>query len=319
MSVFEMSIDDLPGYYGRNPRPDDFDAFWADGLDELARTSSDVEFIARPHPANFVEAYDLYFTGVRGARIYAKYLRPRGITPSGAAVLMFHGYFAGSGDWFDKLAYVAQGHAVLAMDCRGQGGRSEDRGGVLGTTVRGHVVRGLGDGPHNLLFRHIFLDTVRLAVIAAGLADVDPARIGAYGASQGGGLALACAALMPSISRVVALYPFLCDYQRVWEMDLAVDAYAELKEYFRRFDPRHEQAAETFRRLGYIDVQHLADRVTGHVTMLTGLMDTVCPPSAQYAAYNRIAGPKSVIHYPDFEHETLPNAADIAFESFAQL
>ena len=31
---------------------------------------------------------------------------------------------------------------VAAMDCRGQGGLSEDVGGVKGTTVNGHIIRG---------------------------------------------------------------------------------------------------------------------------------------------------------------------------------
>ena len=31
-----------------------------------------------------------------------------------------------------KLGYVACGYSVAAMDCRGQGGKSEDSGGVTG-------------------------------------------------------------------------------------------------------------------------------------------------------------------------------------------
>src|SRR5206468_10960218 len=82
-------------------------------------------------------------------------------------------------------------------------------------------------------------------------------RVGATGGSQGGGLTLACAALEPRIKRAAPVYPFLCDYQRVWEMDLAVGAYEELKQYFRLFDPLHEREKEIFTRLGYIDNQHL--------------------------------------------------------------
>ena len=48
-------------------------------------------------------------------------------------MLQFHGYSMHSGDWTEKLGYVANGVVVAAMDCRGQGGRSEDPGGVKGT------------------------------------------------------------------------------------------------------------------------------------------------------------------------------------------
>ena len=106
------------------------------------------------------------------------------------------------------------------------------------------------------------------------------------------------------------MYPFLCDYRRVWEMDQAKDAYAELRRFFRDFDPTHEQIDEWFRRLGYIDVQHLAPRIQARVLMACGLMDTVCPPSSQFAAYNKIRSEKDVVIYPDFAHEGLPGWGD---------
>jgi cephalosporin-C deacetylase len=226
---------------------------------------------------------------------------------------MFHGYGGNSGEWVDKLSYVSQGFVVAAMDCRGQGGRSEDTGGVKGTTQNGHFIRGLDDSPNKLLFRSIFLDTAQLARVVMQMAEVDSARVGATGASQGGALTLACAALEPRIRRAAPVYPFLCDYLRVWEMDLAVGAYDELKRYFRSFDPRHERREEAFANLGYIDVQHLCPRIQAEVLMATGMMDTICPPSTQFAAYNKIRSPKRMLVYPEFTHENLPGAADELF------
>jgi cephalosporin-C deacetylase len=149
--------------------------------------------------------------------------------------------------------------------------------------------------------------------------EVDEKRVGAMGASQGGGLTLACAALEPRIARAAATFPFLCDYQRIWEMDLAINAYNELKDYFRLFDPRHEREVEVFTKLGYIDTQHLAPRINGKVLMLVGLMDMVCPPSTQFAAYNKITSEKDLVLYPDFEHEGLPGASDAIWEFMAGL
>jgi cephalosporin-C deacetylase len=145
------------------------------------------------------------------------------------------------------------------------------------------------------------------------LPEVDGDRVAAMGVSQGGGLTLACAALEPRIRKAVPSYPFLCDYQRVWEMDLAKDAYEELKLHFRRFDPRHEREKELFTKLGYIDCQHLAPRIRAEVLLFVGLMDTICPPSTQFAAYNKITSKKDVVIYPDFAHEALPDQGDISF------
>src|SRR3981189_156078 len=93
------------------------------------------------------------------------------------------------------------GMASCAVEVRGQGGLSEDVGGVRGTTLRGHIIRGLGGDPDQLLFRQIFLDTVQLARVVMSFPEIDPKRVGATGASQGGGLTLACAALEPRIVR----------------------------------------------------------------------------------------------------------------------
>jgi len=315
MAIFEMSLPELKRYEGRTPRPADFDAYWKRALDELAAVDPAVELIPTNFKAaSFAECFDLYFRGVGGARIHAKYVRPaRPGDGRHPALLQFHGYSMNAGDWFQLLPYAAAGMSILALDCRGQGGLSEDRGGVVGTTLRGHFIRGIDDHPDKLLFRQIFLDTVELAHIAMSLPEIDPGRIGATGASQGGGLTLACASLEPRIKLVAPVYPFLSDYQRVWEMDLAKGAYEELSEYFRRFDPRHERERELFTRLGYIDVEHLAPRIRGRVLFTVGLMDEICPPSSQFAAYNRITAPKELVVYPDFSHEQLPDLSDIIF------
>jgi cephalosporin-C deacetylase len=206
------------------------------------------------------------------------------------------------------------------MDCRGQGGRSEDNTPVKGTTCHGHIVRGLDDpDPQKLAFRRIFLDAAQLARVVLGFAEVDAARAGCFGSSQGGALALACAALEPRLRRCAPVYPFLCDYQRTWEMDQAREAYEELRLFFRAFDPRHEREADIFTRLGYIDVQHLAPRIAATVLMFTGLMDTICLPSTQFAAYNKIATPKDVVIYPDFGHEPLPGQIDRTFNFMREL
>jgi len=234
-------------------------------------------------------------------------------------VVFFHGYSGNSGEWNDKLNYVALGFSVAALDCRGQGGLSEDKGGIKGPTLRGHIIRGLNDSPDALLFRQIFLDTAQLAGIVMTLPEVDSKRVGAVGGSQGGGLTLACAALEPRIKKAVISFSFLCDYQRVWEMDLAQGAYEELRTFFRQFDPRHEREREIFNRLGYVDVQHLAGRIRAETLMITNLMDTICPPSTQFAAYNKIKARKKMIINPDFGHESAPGSSDSAFRFLAEL
>ncbi|MCC9078446.1 acetylxylan esterase [Litorilinea aerophila] len=317
--LFDMPFEQLQTYQGTNPRPADHDTYWERALAEMRAVDPQVELVPAEFQVPFAHCFHLYFTGVGGARVHAKLLHPKDAPRPHPAVLMFHGYSGSSGDWSDKLGYVAAGYTVAALDCRGQGGLSQDPGGVAGWTLRGHIIRGLDDSPDKLLYRQIFLDTAQLACIVMEMPEVDPDRVGATGGSQGGGLTLACAALEPRIKLAAPVFPFLCDYQRVWHLELAKNAYAELEEYFRRFDPLHEREQEIFTKLGYIDVQHLAPRIQAEVMMATGFADRICPPSTQFAAYNKIRSKKSLRIYPDFGHENLPGNSDAIFQFLSRL
>lgn len=315
MPIVDMPLNDLLAYQGTNPKPADFDAYWDRALAEMKAVRPDVRIEPAAFKSSAADCFDMTFTGVRNARIYAKLLKPKGARKGSncPALVLFHGYSGSSGEWWPRVAYAAEGFVVAALDCRGQGGLSQDSGGVVGNTFTGHIVRGLDGNPDDMLMRHVMLDTAQLAGLVLSMDEVDPARVMATGGSQGGGLTLACAALEPRVARLAPCYPFLCDYKRVWDMDLVNGAYGEIGYHFRNFDPRHLREREIFTRLGYVDVQHLAPRIKGEVLMGCGLMDTVCPPSTQFAAYNKINSKKEVIIYPDFGHEGLPDWGDVSY------
>jgi cephalosporin-C deacetylase len=314
MPILDMPLHELKAYQGSNPKPADFDAFWDSQLAALDGVDPQVELTPAEFQTPFAECFHMTYAGVGGARIYAKLVRPKSPRAPHPAVLQFHGYSGDSGDWHEKLALAAAGYTVAAMDCRGQGGRSQDPGGHDGWTLRGHIVRGL-DGPaERMAYVQMFLDTAQLARAVMAMDDVDADRVGASGGSQGGGLTLACAALEPRIKLAAPVFPFLTDYRRVWHLDLGGRAYEEIREWFKRFDPRHQRVEEVFTRLGYIDVQHLCPRIRAEVFLAVGLVDQTCPPSTQFAAYNKIASKKSLAIYPDFGHEGLKGHGDLVYQ-----
>ena len=318
--LVDMKLPELLAYQGRNPKPQDFDAFWDKSLADLAALDPQCEWVPAKFQTAEAECFDLFFTGMGGSRIHAKFARPRKAeNRKGPAVVMYHGYSGNAGDWIGLLPYVCCGFTAASLDCRGQGGQSQDTVPTTGTTLNGHIIRGIDDTPDKLLFRNIFLDTAELVRIVGNEPYVDAARIGVTGGSQGGGLTLAAAALTPGVNRAAPIYPFLSDYKRVWEMDLAKNAYQEIQNYFRRHDPRHEREDAVWNQLGYIDIQHLMPRVRGKVKMFTGMMDVVCPPSTQFAAYNKITSPKEYILYPDFGHEGLPDASDMILQFMMEM
>jgi cephalosporin-C deacetylase len=319
MPSIDKPLHELRTYKGCSPCPEDIDAFWDEAIREMQAVAAQVEMVPAGFQTSFAECLDLYFTGVGNARIHAKYARPRHQAGKQPALLKFHGYSSNSGDWFDLLPYAAEGFHIAALDCRGQAGKSQDTGVVHGNTYDGHITRGLEDGPKKLLFRSIYLDTAQLAALLMDMPGVDVNRIGCFGLSQGGALSLACASLEPRIKRIAAQYPFLCDFRRIWEMDLDINSYREIRYWFKAIDPLHEREEEFFNTLAYIDIQNLVHRIKGKTLMLTGLLDEICPPSTQFAAYNKIKGPKEMLIYPDYGHEPMKRASDEIFKFLTTL
>jgi cephalosporin-C deacetylase len=320
MPALDFPLSELKEYKGISPKPVGFDTYWEGALRELdaldlSYTLEDSEFSAPGVVCKY-----LYFTGVGGARVCCKFLRPENPAGRIPGIAVFHGYSTNSGGWVDKLPYAYAGYAVLAMDVRGQMGMSDDNLIVPGNTMGGHIIRGLaGFEPKNLFFRNVYLDTAATARILMGMDIVDENRVGAMGGSQGGALTLTCAALEPRVKMNASMYPFLSDYRRTWEMDLFKDAYDELAKFIRHLDPRHQRIDEMFETLGYIDICNLTPRIKGESYMFLTLQDRICPPSTQFAAYNNIKGKKSCEIYPNHGHESLPHSAELIFEFFKKL
>lgn len=319
MPLVDMPLEELRRYTGINPCPSDMDEYWEQALKEMRAVDPCLELMDAAFQWDGVRCRDLWYSGVRGGRIHAKLLMPAQSSGPVPALLRFHGYHQHTQDWSRYLFWALSGFVVAAMDVRGQGGPSSDGASYRGSTIKGQIIRGLDDDIHNMAFRHIFLDAARLADLLMNMEEVDETRVGCYGNSQGGGLSLACAALEPRIRRVVSLHPFLSDYKRVWMMDLNIQAYEEINYFFRMFDPEHAREDEIFRRLGYIDIKNLTDRIRGKVLMGIGLMDTICPPSTVFAAYNRIVSEKQIRVYPDYNHEEIPAFTDETSRFFQEL
>lgn len=313
-------VEDLLGYTGISPKPEDFDGYWDRALRELDTQSLDYELVKADFQTPLAECYHLYFTGVGGARVHAKYVKPRQLEGKGPGLALFHGYHSGSGDWFDKAAYAAHGITVLAMDCRGQGGLSEDNLSAKGTTLKGHIIRGVDEeDPDKLYYRNVFLDLAQTVRILLTLDQVDSEKIAVHGCSQGGALTVACAALEPRVKLAIPVYPFLTDYKKAWEMEITSSAYEEIAYYFRFMDPLHQRQDEFFNKLGYIDIQNLADRIQARVVFVTGLADPICPPYTQFATYNKIQSSKELVVYHEYGHEYLPYLSDRVLQEILNL
>lgn len=306
-----MKMKDLENYSGSGIKPADFDAFWEDGLREME--SLPLDYILDPVdiPSQVANFYHLTFKGVSGATIHCQLITPKETAGRNfKGLLQFHGYHTDSGDFQDKIGWAAEGFVVLAMDARGQGGLSEDRTQTSGGVMKGLIIRGMEEGKNNLYFRQVFLDTAHAARILKSMDFVNENRIYAQGASQGGGLTIACAGLVPDLYRIYVSYPFLSDYRKAYSLGAQTSAFEEIPYWFQFRDPLHKREKEIFDTLEYIDIQHFAPRIKAEVCWAVGMQDTIVPPITQMATYNNITTKKNLIVLPEYGHEYLPKVSD---------
>jgi cephalosporin-C deacetylase len=303
--AFDLPLESLYTYTGSSPLPDDFEIYWQKKMFCLDDCDLSYHQIRREDILPDVECLDGYFTAVDGMRICTTLMRPKQRQDNMPGLAIFHGYTKHRPDRFMMLPYVQAGFTVLAMDCRDQGGATRDdhHGGPV---MRGLMMRGLESGKDYLYLSRLYLDAAAAVRVLAAQDGVDIERIGVTGGSQGGTLSLVAAALTGLISFASVSSPFLCDFVRLKDMGLLKDVYEELGWYFRMHDPQYKREKEIFHTLGYVDLQNFTERIKIPVQWIMGLADPTCPPSTQFAAFNKLRGKKTLEIYPNHAHELFP-------------
>ena len=302
MPLFDLPEDRLEAYGGSVSPPPDLDEFWSETTRDAARFGLDVSL----HPADTglsaFETFDVTFAGFGGQPIRAWLHLPAGATKV-PVVVQFVGYGGGRGLSHESILWPAVGVASLIMDTRGQGsgwsiGETADSAGSA-PAHPGFMTRGILDRD-DYYYRRVFIDGVRAVRAAQANSRIDATRVALFGASQGGGIALAVAGLVPDdVSLVMCDVPALCDFPRA--VDLAEqNPYLEIVNYLR---VHRERRDEVLRTLSYFDGVLLGARARAPGLFSIALMDTVCPPSTQYAAYNAYGGPKELALYHYNDHE----------------
>lgn len=303
MPMIDMPIKEMETYLGKSIKPIDFDDFWSKEIEKISEDNLKYKLVKKEFKNKQAEYYEIYFNGIDGARIYAKYICPS-IDKNVPTVLEFHDYKEASGGWHRLLTrYVAIGYSVVAMDCRGQGGKSQDIGGVNGSTVCGHVINGLDGELQDMYYRKVYLDAYILSKILEKIKKTDISKMITFGKGQGAALALVVAALNKNIKKCSLQYPFLADFKRVWDMDLDINAYEGIRYYFRWFDPMHLKEKEVFKKLSYIDIVNFSSKLSCELLIGTGVLDTICPPSTQFAVFNNANCEKKHLLFHKYEHE----------------
>lgn len=304
MAFFDLSLDKLKTYKPERSEPKDFDAFWKRTLTQTRAHALDPVFAPVDTGLRVIESFDVTFSGYNGQRIKGWLNMPRKREGALPVVVEFIGYGGGRGFASDWLTWSAAGYAHLVMDTRGQGSAwgkgdtpdSEPDGG--NPHYPGFMTRGILS-PDTYYYRRVFADGVRAVEAAQAHPSVNGKRVAVTGGSQGGGIAIAVAALNPAVSVAMPDVPFLAHFRRATQITIA-HPYEEISRYLLVHRDKVEQA---FATLNYFDGVNLATRAKARALFSAGLMDEICPPSCVFAAYNNWAGKKEIRTYEYNHHE----------------
>lgn len=303
MAIFDFPLDQLRSYKPSREEPTDFDQFWEQTLSEARSYPLAATFTPIENDLKTIVSYDVTFQGYGGQRVYAWLNMPRARNGRIPAVVEFLGYGGGRGYPTDWLLWASAGYAHLVMDTRGQGsswrvGNTADLPDGANPFTPGFMTQGIFS-PQTYYYRRLFTDTVRAIETVRKVPEVDTSRIAVTGGSQGGGLAIAAAGLVPDVAVMMPDVPFLCHYRRAMEITNAYP-YQEIVTFCKI----HRDKIDTvFQTLAYFDGVNFAARAKAKALFSVALMDDICPPSTIFAAYNQHPGEKEIIVYPYNQHE----------------
>ncbi|AHF92875.1 acetyl xylan esterase [Opitutaceae bacterium TAV5] len=286
------------------PMPDDFAAFWEAKKAELARVPLNARLTAVKAPAAGVDVFDLQADCLGGAPVSGYLARPQGAARKALpAILTLHG--AGV---FDSRMAAAIGWAregMLALDINAHGlpnGRPREyyaelyKGPLIDYKTRGRESR------DDFYFLGMFLRAVRAIDVLVAQPEWDGRTIVVQGNSQGGAQAIAVAGIDNRVTFFGAGVPAMCDHSGMIAGRVA--GWPRLVPV--RSDGRPDaRILETAR---YFDMVNFAARTRASGFFTAGFIDSTCPPTTVYAAYNALVSPKSIYNDIAAGHENTPEA-----------
>ena len=274
-------------------KPDDFDAFWEGVLRQAAAVPLAPEIIAEPlRTSDDVLVYQAFYSSLDGVRIAAWYCCPARATGPSPAILYLPGYQMDPPipkDWARK------GYCALSVAPRGKLRSLRQFNPGYPNLLTYNIV-----DRHTYGYRGFYVDAWRGIDFLLSRPEVDPARIGVTGSSQGGGLTITSAAMRPEVRAAAAGVPYLCGYMDAIELTRTYP-YEEINDYLRAHPERRAAVEET---IDYFDGINFADRITCPIILNIGLQDNVCPPETGYALFRRIrSADKRLYPYDGHGHD----------------
>ncbi len=287
------------------PVPDDFDAFWAAQKKLLAAVPVNARLTPVKQATAGVEAFDLQADAV-GAPVSGYFARPEKAQPKSLPIILtVHGAGVRSSSLGSATGWARQNFLAMDINAHGIPNGQPDKfytdlsnGDLKDYRTRGRESR------ETVYFRGMFLRLVRALDFLTAQPEWDGKTVVVMGSSQGGYQAIVAAGLDARVTFFAAGVPAGCDHTGIlanringWPKFLPSPSAAKP-------DPKVVEAVR------YYDTMNFATRTKAGAVFTVGFIDTTCPPTSVYAAYNNVSGQKSIHNDPDSGHTNTPKASE---------
>ena len=287
------------------PVPADFDAFWAAQKKLLAAVPVNARLAPVKSPQPGIEAFDLQADSI-GAPVSGYFARPEKPPPKRLPIILtVHGAGVRSSSLGGAVGWAKQNFLALDINAHGLPNGREDEfyKAVSDGDLKDYRTRGR-ESRETVYFRGMFLRLVRALDFLTAQPEWDGKTLVVFGSSQGGYQAIVAAGLDARVTFFAAGVPAGCDHTGVlanringWPKFLPSPSPAEP-------DPKVVDAVR------FYDAMNFATRTKAGAVFTVGFIDTTCPPTSVYAAYNNISGPKYIHNDPDSGHTNTTKAAE---------
>ncbi|MBL9182917.1 MAG: acetylxylan esterase [Verrucomicrobiaceae bacterium] len=288
------------------PVPEDFDAFWTAQKAALAKVPLKSTLTPVTTAVKSVEAFDLQVECLGGKPVSGYFGRPQGAKPKSLpAILHVHGAGVRSSG-LGSISWALNEGGMLSLDINAHGipnGQPAEFYTALQNGELKDYSKSGNKDRETVYFKGMFLRLIRAIDFLTAQPEWDGKTLIVFGSSQGGFQALAAAGLDSRVTFICAGVPAGCDHtgsqaNRVNGWPKIVPNGPDGKP-----DPAALQASR------YFDCVNFATRAKCKGAAVTvGFIDTTCPPTSVYAAYNALTVPKT-IHFDTLAGHTNTPAA----------
>ena len=284
--------------------PEDFDAFWQEAFKELEAIPADI----RMEKCESFDTFDIYrldCTNVNGLRFYAMLALPQDRSKKVPLMVLFGGGEA----YICEEGFRHEGPAIreqMGVECAvllfqlppyPPVFKAEDRlprhqEFLKEIGLKRYVYYGLDD-PKKFYAYPAILGSLRLLDYVAELPEINKEAIVYSGASHGGGF---------------GIY-YCCFSKHIKAAFCGVPNFGDIAGFMAGRHPTDSNAPEFRGHIDtrkYFDAAFCARRITCPVYIGVGFIDGACAPTAVYAIYNNLAGPKHIFNKIEFGHGGAP-------------